>query len=223
MPSAVTCDDCLGTHGPGAPCPARSPEPGGTPVHELEPLHEVDGMLGRQLGSFRLVRRLGQGGMGSVYLGEHLSIGSRVAVKVLHAHLAAYPSLVQRFHAEARAVNVIGHENIVSIFDLQAPQDGLTPPYLIMEYLEGEPLAARMGGPMAPADAVPILAQVCDALNAAHAQGIVHRDLKPENALITKDGRVKVADFGIAKTFTTDPGGQTTHGTAKGKIAYMSP
>jgi len=81
---------------------------------------EDDPLLGTQLGSFRLIRRLGRGGMGSVYLGEHVSIGSRMAVKVLHEHLAAYPELVQRFHAEARAVNLIGHENIVSIFDLNA-------------------------------------------------------------------------------------------------------
>ncbi len=161
-----------------------------------------DPLLGTTVGSFRIVRRIGHGGMGSVYLGEQTLIGSKVAVKVLHEHLASDASLVQRFYAEARAVNLIGHPNIVNIFDMN-----VVPPrryYLIMEYLEGEPLSAAPAAPMAPERALPILIQVCQALQAAHARGVVHRDLKPENIfLCRRDGPpfVKILDFGIAKLF----------------------
>ncbi|RKG72186.1 serine/threonine-protein kinase, partial [Corallococcus terminator] len=161
--------------------------------------------------------------MGSVYLGEHVSIGSRVAVKVLHEHLARYPELVQRFHAEARAVNLIGHENIVSIFDLNAAAPR---PYLIMEYLEGAPLSAWVGTPLSAGAVVPMLAQVCDALHAAHARGIVHRDLKPDNIFLVKRGRgmpfVKVLDFGIAKLVDASMP-ETMAGIIVGTPEYMAP
>jgi serine/threonine-protein kinase len=185
---------------------------------------EEDPLLGTQLGSFRLVRRLGRGGMGTVYLGEHVSIGSRMAVKVLHEHLAAYPELVQRFHAEARAVNLIGHENIVSIFDLNAAPPR---PYLIMEYLEGVPLSSMVGEPARAEVWVPILAQACEALHAAHQRGIVHRDLKPDNIFLVQRAKgappfVKVLDFGIAKLID-GAGPQTQAGIIVGTPEYMSP
>ncbi len=185
---------------------------------------EEDPLLGTQLGSFRLVRRLGRGGMGTVYLGEHVSIGSRMAVKVLHEHLAAYPELVQRFHAEARAVNLIGHENIVSIFDLNAAPPR---PYLIMEYLEGVPLSSMVGEPVRAEVWVPILAQACEALHAAHQRGIVHRDLKPDNIFLVQRAKgappfVKVLDFGIAKLID-GAGPQTQAGIIVGTPEYMSP
>ncbi|WP_439329253.1 protein kinase domain-containing protein, partial [Corallococcus praedator] len=184
---------------------------------------DVDPLVGTRMGSFRLVRRVGRGGMGSVYLGEHVSIGSRVAVKVLHEHLARYPELVQRFHAEARAVNLIGHENIVSIFDLNAAAPR---PYLIMEYLEGAPLSAWVGTPLSAGAVVPVLAQVCDALHAAHARGIVHRDLKPDNIFLVKRGRgmpfVKVLDFGIAKLVDASMP-ETMAGIIVGTPEYMAP
>ncbi len=184
---------------------------------------DSDPLVGARLGSFRLVRRLGRGGMGTVYLGEHVSIGSRVAVKVLHEHLAMYPELVQRFHAEARAVNVIGHENIVSIFDLNA---GPPRPYLIMEYLDGAPLSAWVGTPLPAPAVVSVLSQVCDALQAAHLSGIVHRDLKPDNVFLVRRGRgtpfVKVLDFGIAKL--ADASMPQTHaGIIVGTPEYMAP
>src|SRR5688572_10047783 len=105
--------------------------------------------MGTVVGSFRLIRKLGGGGMGTVYLGEHTLIGSKVAVKFLHEHFASNEMLVQRFLAEARAANLIGHENIVNVFDMN-----VLPPrrhYLVMEYLEGQPLAALLGRPVAPA------------------------------------------------------------------------
>jgi serine/threonine-protein kinase len=162
--------------------------------------------------------------MGTVYLGEHTTIGSRVAVKVLHPQLAAYPDLVQRFHAEARAVNLIGHDNIVNIFDLNA--DGARP-YLIMEYLEGTSLSVLGRQPLEAPVLVPILLQVCEALQAAHAHGIVHRDLKPENVFLVRRGRVehfvKVLDFGIAKLFDNERSPQTSVGLIVGTPEYMSP
>ncbi|RKG94116.1 serine/threonine-protein kinase, partial [Corallococcus carmarthensis] len=158
-----------------------------------------------------------------VYLAEHVSIGSRVAVKVLHEHLTRYPELVQRFHAEARAVNLIGHENIVSIFDLNATAPR---PYLIMEFLEGAPLSAWVGTPLSAGAVVPMLAQVCDALHAAHARGIVHRDLKPDNIFLVKRGRgmpfVKVLDFGIAKLVDASMP-ETVAGIIVGTPEYMAP
>jgi serine/threonine-protein kinase len=185
----------------------------------------ADPLLGTTVGSFRLVRRIGHGGMGSVYLGEQALIGSKVAVKVLHEHLASDASLVQRFYAEARAVNLIGHPNIVNIFDMN-----VVPPrryYLIMEYLEGEPLSSAPPGPMPPEHALPILIQVCQALQAAHGRGVVHRDLKPENIfLCRRDGPpfVKILDFGIAKLFGGEmQEGQTHAGWIVGTPEYMAP
>jgi tRNA A-37 threonylcarbamoyl transferase component Bud32 len=187
---------------------------------------DADPLLGTTLGSFRLVKRIGQGGMGSVYLGEQTLIGSRVAVKVLHEHLATDSSLVARFYAEARAVNLIVHPNIVNIFDMN-----VVPPrrfYLVMEYLEGESLATVAQGPMAAEVAIPLLTQVCQALTAAHANGVLHRDLKPENVfLCRREGPVpfvKILDFGIAKLFGGDSqAGQTTAGFIVGTPEYMAP
>jgi len=184
-----------------------------------------DPLLGTTVGSFRLVRRIGQGGMGTVYLGEQTLIGSKVAVKMLKESLASDASLVQRFYAEARAVNLIGHPNIVNIFDMNVvPPRGY---YLIMEYLEGEPLSAAPPGPMPPERALPILIQVCQALQAAHTRGVVHRDLKPENIfLCRRDGPpfVKILDFGIAKLFGGEMQlGQTHAGWIVGTPEYMAP
>lgn len=187
---------------------------------------ENDPLLGQTLGNFKVTRLLGRGGMGRVYLGEQPAIGSRVAIKVLHEHLASSSSLVQRFYAEARAVNVIGHENIVSIFDMS-----MAPPqryYFVMEYLDGYPLNELMRGPMDPKRAIRILMQVCDGLQAAHLRGVVHRDLKPENIFLIKRNRqidvVKILDFGIAKLFATELAAeQTSAGTIVGTPEYMSP
>jgi serine/threonine-protein kinase len=188
---------------------------------------QEDPLLGTTIGSFRIVRPLGRGGMGMVYLGENTVIGSKVAVKFLHDHLASNADLVARFYAEARAVNLIGHENIVNIFDMAvAPPNR---PYFIMEYLDGPPLSQLANGPVAPDVAIPILMQVCDALQAAHAHGVVHRDLKPENVVLVKRGRrqnfVKVLDFGIAKLFAGEAGAhsETQAGVIVGTPEFMAP
>jgi tRNA A-37 threonylcarbamoyl transferase component Bud32 len=186
----------------------------------------TDALLGTTLGSFRLVKRIGQGGMGTVYLGEQTLIGSRVAVKVLHEHLASDPSLVARFYAEARAVNLIVHPNIVNIFDMNVVPPRLF--YLVMEYLEGQSLAAAAPGRMAAEASIPLLIQVCQALAAAHRNGVLHRDLKPENVFLChREGPVpfvKILDFGIAKLFGGDnQAGQTTAGFIVGTPEFMAP
>ncbi len=187
-----------------------------------------DELLGRTIGSYRLVRKLGAGGMGAVYLGEHPTIGAKVAVKLLHPHYAQERAIVERFFNEARAVNLIGHHNIVRILDFNETEDQRH--YCVMEFLEGRPLQALVsGGRALPLEgAGPIALQCCRALRAAHERGIVHRDLKPDNIfLVTQGDRtnvVKIVDFGIAKLL--EPGGEAPHtqtGTVMGTPAYMSP
>ncbi|MDP1829419.1 MAG: serine/threonine-protein kinase [Archangium sp.] len=201
---------------PGAKAP--------TPTMEV-PQAPKDVLIGAQVGSYKILKLLGTGGMGSVYLGEHSGIGSRVAIKFLHEHLSSNADLVQRFYAEARAVNVIGHAGIVSIFDMN-----VLPPnryYLVMEYLEGNSLESQVGGSMPMTRAVPILVQVCDALDQAHQLGVVHRDLKPENIMLVKRGRqedfVKILDFGIAKLQSTMSNRKTATGVIIGTPDYMAP
>jgi len=185
-----------------------------------------DPIVGTTLGSFRIVRIIGRGGMGTVYLGEHTVIGSKVAIKVLQDRLATDEGLVARFYAEARAVNLVGHENIVNIFDMN-----VVPPhryFLVMEYLEGRPLNALLTAPVPHDIAIPILTQVCDALQAAHDASIIHRDLKPENIFLIKRGKnerfVKVLDFGLAKLLDSDRVEQATAaGLIVGTPEFMSP
>jgi serine/threonine-protein kinase len=186
----------------------------------------TDNLVGHTIGSFRITKIIGRGGMGTVYLGEHAIIGSRVAIKVLMERLATDENLVARFYAEARAVNLVGHDNIVNIFDMN-----VVPPhryYLVMEYLEGKPLNYLLTAPVATSVSIPILLQVCDALQAAHTAGIVHRDLKPENIFLTKRGKqenfVKVLDFGLAKLLDTERADQqTAAGLIVGTPEFMSP
>ena len=199
-------------------------DPGSTvPAADLE----RDAMIGRQVGSYRIAKLLGEGGMGAVYLGEHPAIGSKVAIKMLHAQYAAKPAIVERFFNEARSVNLIGHDNIVKILDFDVTEEGRH--YFVMEFLHGRALQALLqpGEPLPLERAGPILLQCCRALQAAHERGIVHRDLKPDNVfLVEQAGRrdvVKLVDFGIAKLAADSGGGMTQPGTVMGTPAYMSP
>ncbi len=196
-----------------------------TPARPAREAPTVDPLLGTVVGNYRLVRALGRGGMGVVYLGEHINIGSRVAVKFLHEHLGKERTLVERFYAEARAANLACSEHVVTVFDLNVlPSDRY---YLVMEYLEGRPFTALVAnGAVAPEAAIPLLAQACKGLQAAHEAGVVHRDLKFENLFIARSsGReelVKILDFGIAKLLDTSPG-ITSVGLLVGTPEYMAP
>ncbi len=179
---------------------------------------------------YRLVAKLGQGGMGTVYLAEHVVLGKNMAVKVLREELSRDEELVKRFQQEAVAASRIGHENIVNVTDFGRSPEGAL--YFVMEYLEGQSLTRliRQGGPMPLERAVPILAQICRALAAAHSRGIVHRDLKPDNVMVVRreDGSdlVKVLDFGISKVHTgnaSDSGRLTRVGMVMGTPEYMAP
>ncbi len=184
-----------------------------------------DPMLHATVGAYRLVRLLGVGGMGRVYLGEHVNIGSRVAIKILAIECSQRKDLVERFFAEARAVNMIRHDNIVSVLDLLMLPDGR--PYIVMEFLDGQTfgdiIAARRGPAVTFGGIVKVIADVLLGLAAAHEKGIVHRDLKPENIFISKTGRVKILDFGIAKLAPEMGGAVTTTGSLLGTPHYMSP
>jgi len=177
------------------------------------------------VGSYRVARLIGQGGMGRVYKGVQPAIGSRVAIKILSPECAGNPGLVDRFFAEARAVNVIRHESIVNVLDLAALPDGQ--PYIVMEYLDGEPLSALIErcGALPLGSVTRLMTEVLGALAAAHQHGIIHRDLKPDNVFVTSGGRAKVLDFGIAKL---KPGIAEIHdatrtGSLLGTPHYMSP
>jgi len=175
------------------------------------------------VGRYRLARLLGAGGMGRVYLAVQPEIGSRVAVKVLAEDCAQDPALLERFFAEARAVNLIRHENIVSVIDL-ATIEGR--PCIVMELIDGRTLGevVRAGG--APLGGiVTAVTEVLSALGAAHAIGIVHRDMKPDNVLLTNEGHAKVLDFGIAKLAPglSRDSPRTATGALLGTPAYMAP
>jgi tRNA A-37 threonylcarbamoyl transferase component Bud32 len=186
--------------------------------------------VGQTVGNYTVTGKLGEGGMGTVFLAEHPIIRSKVAVKAVHTHLSHNAEVVSRFVTEARAVNKIEHDHIVSITDF-----GTTPAgdfYLIMEYLQGCLLAEQIGRQEAfPVDrALHIAAQIADALQASHEQGVIHRDLKPDNILlINRDGTpdfVKVFDFGLAKLMAKDgfpPAHHTDGGMVMGTPSYMSP
>ena len=212
------CPEC----GASQPGPAVCSADGVTLVPSGDDL-----LLGQTVGVYRVARLLGIGGMGRVYKGVHPTIGSRVAIKVLSRECSDRRDLVERFFAEAKAVNLIRHESIVNVLDLATLPDGR--PYIVREDLAGAPLSAiieraqQAGPPLPLGGAARLVAEVLDALAAAHAKGIVHRDLKPDNIFVTPAGRAKVLDFGIAK-LQPELGGSATHtGSLLGTPHYMSP
>jgi tRNA A-37 threonylcarbamoyl transferase component Bud32 len=183
---------------------------------------------GQSIGNYRILSKIGTGGMGAVYLAEHPLIGKKVALKVIHRELAGNREVVQRFFQEARAVNTIGNEHIVEIHDF-----GVTPEgdhFYIMEYLDGRTLASILSKEKVidVRRALHIGAQIAKALGAAHAAGVIHRDLKPDNVmLMTRLGDpdfVKVLDFGLAKMMADNASAvKTALGVLLGTPQYMSP
>ncbi len=191
-------------------------------------------MVGQSLAHYRIVERIGAGGMGVVYKAEDLRLGRVVALKFLSPELASSPTAVERFLREARTASSLNHPNICTIYSIEECEGQR---FLAMELLEGRSLVEVIGGrPMAPETVVELGIQIADALDAAHAQGVLHRDVKPANIFVTRRGLVKVLDFGLAKLalLARDSDAQdsnptmaemllTTQGLALGTVAYMSP
>jgi tRNA A-37 threonylcarbamoyl transferase component Bud32 len=184
--------------------------------------------IGETIGSYQVLKQLGSGAMGEVYLAEHRHLKRKAAVKLLAPELVGRPDLLERFFLEARATSAIAHPGIVQVFDCELDATGR--PYIVMEFLEGDTLAAVLArrGALPPVTAARLGRGMAEALEAAHAKGIVHRDLKPENVFVQAQppDSVKLVDFGIAKLagdFRAGQVHQTRSGALMGTPLYMSP
>src|SRR5262245_52806383 len=186
---------------------------------------------GRRLGPYEIVSPLGAGGMGEVWRARDSRLARSVALKVLPDAVASDPSRLHRFAKEARSASALNHPNIVTVYDIgsEGPVS-----YIAMELVEGKTLRELLfGGAMPMRRLLPIATQIADGLARAHEAGIVHRDLKPETVMVTKDGLVKILDFGLAKLTSSaageGPGSQlqtesgTSPGMVLGTVGYMSP
>lgn len=191
-------------------------------------------MAEQRIGNYRIVRKLGEGGMGVVFEAVHELINRRAAIKVLHADFSRNPEMATRFLNEARAANIVQHPGIVNIFEFDRLPDGSA--YIVMDYLDGDSLTQRLqrhGGRMDPNPALTLILQVAEALTAAHSKGVIHRDLKPDNIMIVPDQgdanreQAKILDFGIAKMAESQGMGpalaKTQVGVPMGTPLYMAP
>ena len=184
------------------------------------------GLIGKQIGVYRIVSLLGAGGMGEVYRARDSKLERDVAIKVLPGALTSDADRLARFQREARVLASLNHAHIAAIYGVE---DTAGVPALVLELVEGETLAERLAkGPLAPAGALNVARQIADALDAAHEVGVIHRDLKPANIKITPAGTVKVLDFGLAKVTEASASGLLTSGLSHeglilGTAAYMSP
>lgn len=190
--------------------------------------HEAT-LVGRTISHYQVLSLLGVGGMGEVYLARDPRLERTVAVKILPGELAADADRMQRFRREAKAASALNHPNVATIHDV-GESDGIH--FIVMEHVEGETLAARIGRQLTPSEVVDIAVQAADALDVAHAKGITHRDIKPANLMLTQRGNVKVLDFGVAKVARHDEGSPsgdwtvepvTAVGSVVGSAPYMSP
>lgn len=178
-------------------------------------------MLGRVLGHrYKIIEKIGEGGMARVYRGIDMKLNRPVAIKVLYEHFVNDPEFIRRFQQEAKAAARLSHPAIVNVYD-EGEEEEIH--YIVMEYVNGETLKEKIVREkrLKPEEAINIALQICDALVHAHAQNVIHRDIKPQNIIITPEGRVKVADFGIAKAAADST---ITHGRSLlGSVYYSSP
>jgi serine/threonine-protein kinase len=181
-------------------------------------------LVGKTLGNYQIVERIGRGGMAEVYKGYHSKLDRDVAIKILHGFLAEGEDFLARFEREAKAVASLRHQNIVQIHDFDVHDENY---YMVMEFVDGETLTEKLKTMAKSGETLPlnevnsIVRQVAEALAYAHKQGIIHRDIKPSNILIDKDGQTFLTDFGIAKIASSTQ--FTTTGALIGTPAYMSP
>src|SRR5215475_12306141 len=186
---------------------------------------------GSRLGPYEIVAPIGAGGMGEVYRAKDPRLGRDVAIKVLPASFSADADRLRRFEQEARAAGILNHPNLTAVHDIGTHEGA---PYVVQELLEGETLRSTLaGGKLSTRRAVDYSLQIVHGLAAAHEKGIVHRDLKPENLFVTRDGRIKILDFGLAKLTHQEEGAQVTNlptasagtepGVVMGTLGYMSP
>ena len=174
----------------------------------LPPSDDSESFSGEMIGVYRLIKKLGHGGMGTVYLVDDTRLGRQAALKLLPTHLVNNPERVRRFQREARTASALNHPNIITIYDFG--QEGGRD-YIVTEYVEGRTLREYVGKPdLTLKQILDVVIQVASALEAAHAAGIVHRDIKPENIMLRPDGYVKVLDFGLAKLTEQESGSDET-------------